>query len=70
MPLVDLACAVPGCGQPLRRFNLDPLGGQITAARDAAATGNHIHMEMTGTVTCSNNHKWTASGSFILTRDT
>lgn len=60
----DFNC--PVCGQILGLIATRILPG-TDVPRDSGL-GGHIHVEMTGEYTCSNAHRFRATGSFLLER--
>lgn len=62
--MATIVVACPTCGFSLGVLNCD--GKE--AARNGEV-GKHLHMEVRGTVSCLNGHRWTASSDFLLTRE-
>ncbi len=58
-----LLLACPVCGLDLTVAAASPKEGD----RDTQ-TGEHLHMEVSGNVNCTNGHRFSASGEFLLTR--
>jgi len=61
MSTIIITC--PICGLGLSLANVESKEG----ARNGAV-GGHIHIEVTGSVSCLTGHTWSASGAFLLTR--
>jgi hypothetical protein len=61
MSTVILTCPIDGLG--LSVATVTPKEGDRNGA-----VGGHIHMDVTGSVSCLNGHRWDCSGNFLLTR--
>ena len=61
MSTVSLTC--PICDLDLSVATVDATEGPRNGT-----VGGHVHLAVSGAVSCLNNHRWVASGSFILTR--